>query len=313
MKRALITGVAGQDGSYLKEMLEQKGYSVTGIERENGDLFDNTFVKTLVSKRYDEFYNFASVSTVESPWDDPVGVVTSTGLIPLTILEAMRTESPSTRFFQASSAEMYGDPVESPQHELTPLRPRSPYGIGKAWAHEAIQMYRREHGLFAVSGILFNHESPRRGERFVTRKITSTLSRIAKGSDEVLELGNLDAKRDWSFAGDIVRGMWMALQHEQAGDYVFASGEVHSVREFVEAAAQALGLTINWEGRGVEEKGVSNGKIIVAVNPQYFRPLEKQLRQGDISKARRELGWAPEASFSDLVKMMAQADADMHL
>lgn len=310
MQRALITGIAGQDGSYLAELLVSKGYAVEGVDRGDGDLLDPDFVRSLVEKRYDEIYNLASISTVASPWEDPVGVVKSTALIPLLFLEAIRSVCPRTKFFQASSAEMYGDPAESPQTEETRFDPRSPYGYGKLLAHQAAEGYRTNHDVFAVSGILFNHESPRRGTHFVTRKITSTLARIARGSGEVLQLGNVDAKRDWSFAGDIVRGMWMSLQHTKPDTYVFASGEVHTVREFVEEAAKALGIKLRWEGRGVKEKGLDEkGRIVVAINPDFYRSLEKQIRCGDISKIKKALGWKPETSFKKLVEMMAAFDA----
>jgi GDPmannose 4,6-dehydratase len=327
MKRALITGITGQDGSYLAELLVGKGYVVTGIvlgnahtdnlaaiarkvELVEGDVLDETFLREQVSKQFDEIYNLASVSTVHSPWEDPAGTVRSCGLVPLVILEAIHTSSPHTRFFQASSAEMYGDPIESPQTEHTPFQPRSPYGWGKLLAHQAVEGYRTTHNLFAVSGILFNHESPRRGEHFVTRKITSTLARIARGSGEGLQLGNLDSKRDWSFAGDIVRGMWMSLQTEKPGSYVFASGEVHTVREFVEAVANILSIKIFWEGKGVEEKGFDEkGKIIVAIKPDFYRSVETTVRRGDISCTERELGWSPSMSFKTLVELMVKADS----
>lgn len=326
MKRALITGITGQDGSYLAEFLIEKGYAVVGVtlrgvDTQNlaaikdvidviqGDIQDETFVKSLVSKQFDEIYNLASISTVQSPWEDPVGVVRSTGMAPVFFLEAIRKTSPHTRFFQASSAEMYGDPAQSPQTERTPFLPRSPYGHGKLLAHHTLEGYRSNHKLFAVSGILFNHESSRRPAHFVTRKITSTLARIAGGSDEVLQLGNLDSKRDWSFAGDIVRGMWMSLQHEKPDSYVFASGEVHTVREFVEESAHALGIELQWQGSGVDQKGLDGqGKIVVEINPDFYRPLEAQVRQGDISKIKKELSWEPTTSFSELVKMMVTGD-----
>ncbi len=306
MKKALITGIAGQDGSYLAEFLRTKGYEVAGVDKNDGDLLDPEFIKSLVGKEFDEIYNFASVSTVQSPWEDPVGTIKSTGLMPLYFLEAIRTQSLKTKFFQASSAEMFGDTAESPQSETTAFAPRSPYAYGKLLAHNAVEGFR-SHGVFGVSGILFNHESPRRGLHFVTRKITSTLSRIARGADEVLELGNLDAQRDWSYAGDIVEAMWMSLQHDKPDTYVFASGEVHTVREFVEAAAAALDKTIRWEGNGVDEKGYDqNNKELVRVNPAFFRPVETQTRRGDISKIKKALGWTPKTSFMELVEMMVK-------
>lgn len=322
MKHALITGVSGQDGSYLAELLIEKGYTVYGVERNmkgqktdpieliKGDIREESFVRNLVSKKFDEIYNLASISTVQSPWEDPAGTIVSTGLVPLYFLETIRTLSPRTRFFQASSAEMYGDPVESPQKETTIFRPRSPYGSGKLLAHHLVENYRSAHGTFAVSGILFNHESPRRPLHFVTRKITSTLVRIARGADEVLALGNLDAKRDWSFAGDIMQGAWLSMQHAVPGTYVFASGDVHTVREFVEEAARVLSMKLHWQGSGVDEKARDEkGRVVVEINPDFYRPVETTIRRGDIAHAIRILGWKPEASFKSLVEMMTKYDA----
>ena len=312
MKKALVTGAAGQDGFYLSELLQEKGYTIEGVDKEDGDLRDPAFVNSLVAKRFDEIYHFASVSTVQSPWGDPVGTVASTGLIPLEFLESIRTVAPSTKFFQASSAEMFGDTTVSPQSESTPFHPRNPYGWGKLLAHQAVEAYRNDHGIFAVSGILFNHESPRRPRHFVTRKITSTLARIIMGAEEVPELGNLDSVRDWGFAGDVVRGMWLAMQAAAPDSYVFASGEMHTVREFVEATARALGISLQWKGSGVEEKGFDEkGKLLVAVNSAFFRPIETVTRQGDITKARTTLEWQPETSFKKLVTMMAENDVSL--
>ncbi|MBU6214858.1 GDP-mannose 4,6-dehydratase [Patescibacteria group bacterium] len=324
MASALITGVAGQDGSYLAELLLKKGYEVHGVCRPHsslpaslaavhlheGDAGDETLIRALADRSFTEIYNLASVSTVASPWEDPAATITSTGMIPLRYLEAIRAQSPSTKFFQASSAEMYGDPLESPQTEATPFAPRNPYGFGKLLAHEAVEGYRTQFKLFAVSGILFNHESPRRPPRFVTRKITSTLARIVRGSDETLELGNLDAVRDWSFAGDIAEGMWRSLQHPTPDTYVFASGETHTVREFVEAAARALSLPLRFEGHGIDERGyhAATGALVVAVNPVFFRPLEARPRQGDPSKLRSVLQWRPATSFEELVQIMVRAE-----
>ena len=329
-KSALITGITGQDGSYLAELLLQKGYTVIGItsgksDRNNvkkiekqitwivGDITDEKFVnETLKTHMPDEVYNLASISSVQSPWEDPVGTVASTALAPLYFLEVIRTCSPRTRFFQASSAEMYGDSKESPQKESTIFQPKSPYGAGKLLAHHMVENYRSAHALFTVSGILFNHESPRRPAHFVTRKITSTCARISSGANEVLVLGNLDAKRDWSFAGDIVLGMWLSLQSERPDSYIFASGEVHTVREFVEEAAHALGMQLHWEGKGVEEKGFdTQGKVIVEVSPDFYRPPEARVRCGDIARAGAALGWKPETSFNALVEMMATFDAKL--
>lgn len=325
MKRALITGVSGQDGSYLAELLLEKGYAVSGVVRDiggtsslkntdnieliEGDVRDKEFVRDLVARKFDEIYNFASIATVQNPWEDPAGTVVSTALPPLHFLEAIRASSRGTRFFQASSAEMYGGATESPQSETTIFRPQSPYGSGKLLAHQMVGEYRSTFNLFALSGILFNHESPRRSAHFVTRKITSTLARIARGSDETLVLGNLDAKRDWSFAGDIVRGAWLSLQQSAPSTYVFASGEVHTVREFVEEAARVLGIELHFEGSGANEKAFdAAGKLIVEVNPDFYRPIEATVRRGDISHALRALGWKPETSFKALVEMMVNDD-----
>jgi GDP-D-mannose dehydratase len=309
MKTALITGIAGQDGSYLAELLKQKGYEVEGVEYGDGDLCDIVFVNSLVSKEFDEIYNLASVSTVMHPWEDPLCTIKSTGMIPLTFLEAIRVRAPRTRFFQASSSEMYGDPVESPQNERTQFHPQKPYGYGKLLAHQAVVGYRKNHNLFAVSGILFNHESPRRGENFVTRKITSTLAHIAHGLNEVLFLGNLDVKRDWGFAGDYVSAMHLMLQADVADDYVVATGNAHTVREFVEVAAQALDIPLVWSGIGSKEIGkAKDGRTIVAVSKEFYRPSEMLSFIGDSTKIQKELGWSPTISFEGLVEMMAIED-----
>lgn len=320
MKRALITGITGQDGSYLAELLREKGYAVSGVGRAGGrnvegtelivgDILSQEFVQELVSQKFDEIYNLASIATVQSPWEDPVGTIESTGLAPLYFLEAIRTLSPSTKFFQASSTEMFGDPEKSPQDEATPFHPKNPYGLGKLLAHMTVGQYRVQHGLFAVSGIFFNHESPRRGEGFVTRKITKTLACIKGGTEKELVIGNLDAVRDWGFAGDYVKAMWSMLQNDVPKDYVIASGETHTVRDFINAAARALDLEIVWEGEGEKEVGKdANGNVIVRVSKEFFRPIEKVDRCGNISKIKKDLGWEPQTRFEDLVKMMVEAD-----
>ncbi len=325
MKSALITGITGQDGSYLAELLLEKGYSVTGIVREGSDasniegiksklklvegkVTDADLMRKLISEGPNEFYNLASVTTVAGSWESPIEVSTVGGLVPLYILDAIHRTSPETRFFQASSAEMYGATTESPQSEKTLFQPKNPYGASKLFAHHMVENYRTL-GVFAVSGILFNHESPRRPEIFVTRKITSTLARIAHGSNETLTLGNMNAKRDWSYAGDICNGMWMSLQEPKADTYVFASGETHSVREFVEAAAKALGMVITWEGYGEKEMGRdATGRVVVKVDPAFFRPIETHVRQGNIAKATAIMGWKPKVTFEELVGMMVEED-----
>ncbi len=327
-KTALITGITGQDGSYLAELLLKKGYAVTGVTRGEdgaaniahilkslnviqGDIGDAAFVNELVSKKFDEIYNLASIATVAKPLKDIPEIERVTAGAPIRMLLAINECSPKTKFFQASSAEMYGNVTESPQSETTPFLPVNPYGEAKLKAHRAVEEYRAKHGIFAVSGILFNHESPRRPETFVTRKITGTLARISKGADEVLMLGNLDAKRDWSYAGDVVRGMWLSFQADTADTYVFASGTSHSVREFTETAADALGMRIQWEGSGASEKGRSvSGRVVVEINPAFFRPVETHLRQGNITKAKTALGWKPEVTFSELVRMMVRAETE---
>lgn len=320
MKRALITGVKGQDGSYLAELLMANGYAVSGVDRAGGgsvegvelitgDILSQEFVRELVSQKFDEIYNLASIATVESPWEDPVGTIASTGLVPLYFLEAIRTLSPRTKFFQASSAEMFGNPEVSPQNEDTPFHPKNPYGLGKHLAHLAVGQYRAQHNLFAVSGILFNHESPRRGEGFVTSKIARTLARIRAGTEKELVIGNVNAVRDWGFAGDYVEAMWAMLQAGAPDDYVIASGETHTVRDFVEVAAKALSFRITWEGEGENEVGRdASGTVIVRVSKEFFRPVEKVDRCGDISKIKKDLGWEPRTRFEDLVGMMVEAD-----
>lgn len=321
MKKALITGITGQDGSYLSELLLEKGYEVTGVTRERdaaspvsdrvilveGDIGTKEFVDKRVAQHFDEIYNLASIATVAEPLKDIPEIERITAGAPLLFLEAIRTLSPETKFFQASSAEMYGGTLESPQNEMTPFAPVNPYGIAKLKAHRAVEEYRSK-SVFAVSGILFNHESPRRPATFVTRNITSALARIALGADEVLRIGNLEHKRDWSYAGDVVRGMWQSLQVTEPSSYVFASGEVHTVRDFVNEAANMLGMSLTWEGSGLEEVGTSNGRTIVSINPAYFRKAEAHVRCGDASRARKILGWESKVSFSELVRMMVEAD-----
>jgi GDPmannose 4,6-dehydratase len=323
MKRALITGVTGQDGSYLAEFLVGKGYRVIGLDRKGsgdaigekitlykGDITDGKLLSEIIAKeKPDEIYNLASVATVAKPWEDPLHVLQVTGLASIAMLEILKKESPQTKFFQASSAEMFGDPEESPQNENIPFHPKNPYGLGKLLAHLAAGQYRREFTLFSVSGILFNHESPRRGEGFVTRKITRTLARIKAGAEKELVLGNVSAVRDWGFAGDYVEAMWMMLQADVPDDYVLASGEAHTVRDFVSAAARALDLGIMWEGEGENEVGKdAKGNVIVRVSRDFYRPTEKVDRRGDISKIQKALGWKPRTSFESLVRMMVEAD-----
>jgi GDPmannose 4,6-dehydratase len=312
-KRALITGITGQDGSYLAELLLEKGYEVTGIVRRSsapnlwriehlldrieirpGDLLDQlSLMRVLADIRPHELYNLAAMSFVPASWDQPMltGEFNAQGVTRL--LEAIRQVDPEIRLYQASSSEMYGKVREVPQTELTPFYPRSPYGVSKVFAHYITVNYRESYNLFAVSGILFNHESPRRGLEFVTRKVTDGVARIKLGLADSLALGNLDAQRDWGFSGDYVRAMWLMLQQNQPDDYVIATGESHSVRELVEVAFNHAGL--DW-------------KRHVRLDPKFLRPAEVDHLIGDASKARAALGWRPEVDFSSLVRMMVDAD-----
>ncbi len=323
MKSALITGVTGQDGSYLAELLLEKGYRVIGLDRTDsgdkiseritlykGDITDGKLLSEITAKeKPDEIYNLASVATVARPWEDPIYVLNVTGIVPIALLEIIRKEFPKTKLFQASSAEMFGDPQKSPQNEETKFQPKNPYGLGKLIAHLAVGQYRVQHGLFVVSGILFNHESPRRGEGFVTSKITKTLARIKAGTEKELVIGNVDAVRDWGFAGDYVEAMWMMLQADTPDDYVIASGETHTVRNFIDVAARDLDFKITWEGIGENEIGKdTSGNVIVRVSEEFFRPVEKVDRCGDISKIKKALGWKPKTSFEELVRMMVEAE-----
>ncbi|OGM91024.1 hypothetical protein A2755_03670 [Candidatus Wolfebacteria bacterium RIFCSPHIGHO2_01_FULL_48_22] len=323
MKRAFITGITGQDGSYLTEFLLGKGYKVIGLDRTDsihtagkkikfykGDITDSRLLSKIIAKENpDELYNLASIATVAKPWEDPLHILKVTGLAPVALLEILRKESPRTKFFQASSAEMFGDPHICPQNENTPFQPKSPYGLGKLLSHLAVGQYRKEFKLFAVSGIFFNHESPRRSEGFVTSKIARTLVRIKAGTEKELVLGNLNAVRDWGFAGDYVEAMWAMLQDDVPDDYVIASGKTHTVRDFVNAAAKALHFEMAWGGKGENEVGKdSKGTVLVRVSKDFYRPVEKIDRCGDISKIRKALGWKPKTRFGDLVRMMVTVE-----
>ena len=335
-KIALITGITGQDGSYLAELLLEKGYNVWGIIRRSssfntgridhlyrdphesdvrlrliyGDLSDASSINQILKQvRPDEIYNLGAQSHVKVSFDIPEYTGDVTGLGVTRILEAMRELSLDAKFYQASSSELYGKVTESPQTERTAFHPRSPYAAAKAYAFYITQNYRESYGMFAVNGILFNHESPRRGETFVTRKVTRAAARIKLGLQSKLYLGNLDAKRDWGFAGDYVEAMWLMLQVEKPDDYVIATGETHSVREFCEVSFSHIGLPIKWEGEGVSERGVGpDGRTLIEIDPRYFRPAEVDLLLGDASKAKRELNWQPKVTFAGLAKMMVDAD-----
>jgi GDPmannose 4,6-dehydratase len=339
MKRtALITGITGQDGAYLAEFLLRKGYVVHGLKRRSslfntaridhlyedphvparslilhyGDMTDSMSVLRVVEESQpDEIYNLAAQSHVAVSFEEPEYTANADGLGALRLLEAIRIlgMGKKTRFYQASTSELYGLVRETPQRETTPFYPRSPYGVAKLYAHWITINYREAYGLFAASGILFNHESPTRGETFVTRKITRALARIRLGLQPRLYLGNLGARRDWGHARDYVEAMWRILQQKKADDFVIATGVQHSVREFVDAAAAELGMKIIWRGKGAKEKGYDvKGRVIVAVDPRYYRPAEVDTLLGDAAKARRQLKWKPRVAFRELVAEMARED-----
>ncbi|GAA0208087.1 GDP-mannose 4,6-dehydratase [Selenomonas dianae] len=341
MKKALITGITGQDGSYLTELLLEKGYEVHGIIRRHstpctaridhllsdvrydgrlflhyGDLTDSSNAHTLIREiRPDEVYNLAAQSHVAVSFEVPEYTAEATGVGTLRLLEALRQSGLPIRFYQASTSELFGGlPDTAPQSEATPFYPKSPYGAAKLYSFWITKNYRESYDMFAVNGILFNHESPRRGETFVTRKITLAVARILAGKQEKLSLGNLDAKRDWGFAGDYVEGMWRMLQQDAPDDYVLATNETHTVREFAELSFREAGIEIEWRGSGVEEKGydAKTGRLLVDVNPRFFRPAEVELLWGNPSKAERELGWRRKVSFSELVRMMVEADREKY-
>jgi GDPmannose 4,6-dehydratase len=336
MKRALITGITGQDGSYLAELLLEKGYEVHGVVRRSstfnrgridhlrrdsigdrhvrlhyGDLGDTESLTTILSEvEPDEIYNLAAQSHVGISFTMPTYTGEVSGLGTVRLLEAVRQVAPQARFYQASSSELFGLAAEVPQNEKTPFHPRSPYAVAKIYSFWATVNYREAHGLYAANGILFNHESPRRGENFVTRKITRAVAEIAAGQRDWVSLGNLDARRDWGFAGDFVDAMWRILQADEADDWVVGTGEDHSVREFCEHAFAHVGIDIEWTGNGTDEVGRdrASGATRVVVNPRYFRPAEVDRLLADSTKARRELGWQPTVGFEELVRMMVDAD-----
>lgn len=331
-KTALVTGITGQDGSYLAKLLVDKGYRVTGAMRRNSQVetdrlqrlgidrdidlveFDlgeaNNINRLFRDHRFDEVYNLAAHSFVGSSWDYPLYAADVNGIAVTRILDAIRTYAPETRFYQASTSEMFGKVRTTPQDEETTFHPRSPYGVAKVYAHLTTVNYRESFGLHASSGILFNHESPLRGAKFVTRKISMGLALFAGGDHRPVELGNLDARRDWGFAGDYVDGMWRMLQQDEADDYVLATGVTTSIREFVEYTAEALDLSIVWEGSGDQECAIEqkSGLPIVVVNSRFYRPAEVDALLGDATKARTKLGWTPRVDVKALAKMMAHAD-----
>lgn len=336
-KTALITGITGQDGSYLAELLLDKGYEVHGIIRRHstictqridhlyddvslkdrfflhyGDLTDSCNLVNLVTKiKPDEVYNLGAQSHVAVSFEVPEYTAETSGVGTIRLLDAIYQSGINCKFYQASTSELFGGiPETAPQSEKTPFYPKSPYGAAKLYSYWITVNYRESYNMFACNGILFNHESPRRGETFVTRKITIAVAKILAGKQEKLSLGNMDAKRDWGFAGDYVEGMWRMLQQDKPGDYVLATNETHTVREFVELAFAEAGVAIEWQGKGVEEKGIDKktGKILVDINPRYFRPAEVEFLWGDPTKAETELGWKRQVSFKGLVKMMVDAD-----
>lgn len=332
-KRALITGITGQDGSYLAELLLEKGYEVYGIMRRKSvvdygnvehikdkihfiyaDMTDPiSLINAMKISKVDEIYNLAAQSFVGTSWEQPLATADIDALGVTNILEAIRLVKPEARFYQASTSEMFGLVQEMPQSEKTPFYPRSPYGVAKLYGHWITKNYRESYNLYACSGILFNHESERRGKEFVTRKITNAAARIKQGVQEYLELGNLDSKRDWGHSKDYVRAMWLMLQQETPDDYVIATNETRTVREFVETAFSHIGITIEWKGTGVDEIGIdkATGKTIIKINPQYFRPAEVDVLLGNPAKAEKNLNWKREISFTELVKRMVDHDMEL--
>jgi GDPmannose 4,6-dehydratase len=332
MKKALITGVTGQDGAYLTKLLLDKGYKVYGayrrishpvmtrlewlgvhrdLEMVDFDLSEvNNINRVVRDIQPDELYNLAAQSFVGSSWEQPDYTTDVNAVGVLRILEAIRTFSPHTRFYQASTSEMFGKVRAIPQNEETPFHPRSPYGVAKVYGHFITMNYRESFNIHGSSGILFNHESPLRGKEFVTRKVTLGLARIAHGDLQPIVLGNLDAKRDWGFAGDYVEGMWRMLQQDVADDYVLATGKTSSIRAFVEFAALALGMDIEWVSSGLDEKGIDrkSGKTLITVSEKFYRPAEVEILLGDPTKAKEKLGWQAKVTVEQLAKMMADAD-----
>ncbi|MBV4428320.1 GDP-mannose 4,6-dehydratase [Clostridium tyrobutyricum] len=338
MKKALITGITGQDGSYLTEFLLKKGYEVHGIIRRasyfntkridhlfenpkignrtlflhHGDLTDSSNINRVLEKVHpDEIYNLGAQSHVQVSFEVPEYTAETDAIGTLRILDAIKEAGLNSRFYQASTSELFGGiPGTEPQNENTPFYPRSPYAAAKLYAYWVTVNYREAYNIFACNGILFNHESPRRGETFVTRKITRGVANIIKGTQDKISLGNLDAKRDWGFTGDYVEGMWLMLQQDKPDDYVLATGETHTVREFAEKSFEAADINIEWTGNGIDEKGIDSktGRVLIDINARYFRPTEVNLLLGDPSKAEKLLGWKRKVDFDTLVYMMVQSD-----
>ena len=333
MKKALITGITGQDGSYLAEFLLEKGYEVYGIMRRKSvvdygnvihikdqihfiyaDMIDLTsLINAVKTAQPDEVYNLAAQSFVGTSWEQPAATAAIDAVGVTNILDAVRIVKPEAHFYQAATSEMFGKVQEMPQTENTPFYPRSPYGVAKLYGYWITKNYRESFGMFACSGILFNHESERRGKEFVTRKITYAAARIRQGVQDCLELGNLDAKRDWGHAQDYIRAMWLLLQNEKPKDYVIATNETRTVREFAETAFRHVGIEIGWEGEGMDEIGrdQESGRVLVKVNPEFFRPAEVELLWGNPARAEAELGWKLEISFGRLVERMVKSDMEL--
>ncbi len=334
MKKAFITGITGQDGAYLAKLLLDKGYEVHGgvrrishpelprlellgvadkVQLHEFDLSDPyNIIRAVSAVKPDEFYNLAAQSFVGASWDLPIYTADVDGMGVVRILDALRTASPETRFYQASTSEMFGLVQEVPQSETTRLYPRSPYGVAKVYGHYITMNYRESFDMHASSGILFNHESPLRGKEFVTRKITLGLAALAHGGTDAVELGNMDAKRDWGFAGDYVEGMWRMLQQDEADDYVLATNVTTTIRDFFTFAGEALGMDLDWQGEEENETATDRktGKVVMKVNPKFYRPAEVDLLIGDPSKAREKLGWVPQVDVRQLAEMMAKSDYD---
>lgn len=333
MKHALITGINGQDGSYLAELLLEKGYEVYGVMRRKSvvdygnvehikdsirfiyaDMTDTvSLMNAMRVSSANEVYNLAAQSFVATSWEQPIATAEIDGVGVVNLLEAIRNTKPEARFYQASTSEMFGLVQETPQRETTPFYPRSPYGVAKLYGHWITKNYRESYGLYACSGILFNHESERRGKEFVTRKITDAAARIRAGLQDRLELGNMDAKRDWGHSQDYVRAMWLMLQQEKPDDYVIATGETRTVREFVDIAFRTAGIELEWRGHGIDETAVNcaNKKTVVTVNPRFFRPAEVELLLGCPEKAEIQLGWKREISFDEMVSRMVMHDMEL--
>jgi GDPmannose 4,6-dehydratase len=332
MKKALITGITGQDGAYLSKLLLDKGYEVYGAFRRTAELYQNKLrylkvddkiiyipiellefnnvFRAIEKVQPDEIYNLGAQSFVQLSFEQPIFTADVTALGPLRLLEAIKEINPKIRFYQASSSEMFGKVQGMPQNEKTPFHPRSPYGVSKLFGHWITVNYRESYGVFGCSGILFNHESPLRGTEFVTRKITLAIARILAGKQKEIRLGNMDSKRDWGYAAEYVEAMWRMLQQDQPDDYVVATGETHSVREFLEIAFQEADIQIAWKGSGVDERGidVKTGRELVVIDQEFFRPCEVDILVGDNTKAKEKLGWIPRTTFKELVKKMVEHD-----